>query len=125
MKKTDINKKDREVLVSFFLRAGLAIVFLYAAISAFLNPLAWVGYIPAFVQAIIPAKIFLYVHSIFNMALSLWLLSNRRTFYASVIASLALLSIIAFNYTALDIVFRDVAILFAAIALAILSFNKD
>lgn len=125
MKKTDIDKSNREVLVSFFLRAGLAVVFLYAAISAFLNPLAWAGYIPAFVQNLISPKIFLYIHSIFNILLGLWLLSNRQTFYASIIASLALLAIIVFNYSALDIIFRDIAILFAAAALAILSFNKE
>ncbi|MBI2632508.1 hypothetical protein HYW75_05880 [Candidatus Pacearchaeota archaeon] len=125
MNNTDLNKSNREVLVSFFLRAGLAVVFLYAAISAFLNPLAWAGYIPAFVQAIIPAKTFLHIHSIFNILLSVWLLSKKQVFYASIIASLALLAIIFFNYTALDIIFRDVAILFAAIALAIISYKKD
>lgn len=125
MNNTDLNKSNREVLVSFFLRAGLAVVFLYAAISAFLNPQAWAGYIPAFVQAIIPAKTFLQVHSVFNILLSFWLLSKKQAFYASIIASLTLIAIIFFNYTALDIIFRDVAILFAAIALAIISYNKD
>ncbi len=125
MNNNDINKSNRDVLVSFFLRSGLAVVFFFAAISAFLNPQAWIGYIPAFVQSIISPELFLHIHSVFNILLSLWLLSNKQTFYASILASLALFIIIAFNYTALDIVFRDIAILFGAIALAILSFNKE
>lgn len=123
MVKKDQNTK--EVLVSFFLRSGLAIVFFYAAISAFLNPLAWIGFIPIFVQSLIPPNIFLNIHSIGNIIIGLWLLSNKRIFYASILSSLAMLSIIIFNLNALDIVFRDITILFAAISLAILSYNKD
>jgi len=40
-KKTEVKNKLsewREVLVSFFLRSGLAMVFFYAATSAYLNP---------------------------------------------------------------------------------------
>ena len=119
------NPNNKEVLVSFFLRSGIAIVFIYAAISAFLNPLAWAGYVPSFVQSIIPVNIFLHMHSIGNIIIGLWLLSGRKTFYASIVSSLALFFIVIFNITSLDIIFRDIAILFASIALAILSHNKD
>ncbi len=124
MAEKNLREKDRYFFTSFFLRVGLAIVFFYASISAFLNPLAWVGFIPLFVKAIIPANIFLYIHSTAELILGLWLLSNKKVFYASLISALALLAIVVFNITALDIIFRDIAILFAALALAALSYKN-
>ena len=93
------DKDTKEVLVSFFLRSGIAVVFFYAAISAFLNPLAWVGFIPGFVQSLIPQTIFLNVHSVGNIIIGLWLLSGKKTFYASILASLAMFSIVVFTFT--------------------------
>jgi len=46
MKKENYNK----VLISFLLRSGLAIVFIYAALSSILQPLNWTGYIPNFIE---------------------------------------------------------------------------
>ena len=117
--------KDRGVLVSFFLRSGLAIVFFYAATAALLSPDSWVGFIPQFVRNIVDPYLFLKIHFAFEAILGLWLLSNKKIFYAAVIAVLDLLSIIIFNIGALDIVFRDITILFAAIALAVLSYKKS
>ena len=117
--------KDREILVSFCLRSGLATVFFYAAISAFLDPTSWQGFIPQFVQNIIDPKAFLHLHSAGEIILGLWLLSNKKTFYASVLAALSMLAIVVFNIGALDIIFRDVAILLSAVALAVLSYNRN
>ena len=115
---------DRLYFVSFFLRTGLALVFFYASIASFLNPDAWVGYIPQFVQQLIPPRIFLHIHSAGEVFLALWLLSNKKTFYAAILSALALFAIIIFNVGALEIVFRDVTIMFAALALAVLSYGK-
>jgi len=125
IKKTNFRDGDRTILVSFFLRAGLAIVFLYAAISSLLQPTSWIGYIPVFVQKIIPANIFLFIHSSAEFILALWILSNKEEYYAALISAVAMLFIILFNLYALDIVFRDIAIMFSAIALALLSYGKD
>lgn len=111
-------------LVSFFLRIGLATVFLYAGISAFLNPTVWIGFIPSWVTDIFPGTILLFAHATFDVLLALWLLFGKKVFYASIAAGLMLLTIIIFNVGALDIVFRDIAILFAAVALAILHFKE-
>jgi len=51
-------------------------------------------------------------------------LSDKKTVYAALISALSIFTIIIFNPWALDIIFRDVAILFAAIALAILSYKN-
>ncbi|MEK6928750.1 MAG: hypothetical protein AABW65_02220 [Nanoarchaeota archaeon] len=118
-----IEKSEKE-LVSFMLRSGLVIVLLYAAISAYLNPTSWMGFTPQFISQIIPPKIFLYIHSTANIILAFWLLSNKNIFYASMISAILMLAIIVFNYSELDIIFRDISILFSSIALAILSKEK-
>ncbi len=122
VKKKESNNK--EALVSFFLRAGLSVVFLYASISALLSPEAWSGFIPEFIKAIMPARTFLYLHSLGEIILALWLLSDKQTFYAALISALSMLFIVTFNIGALDIIFRDIAIFFSAIALAILSYRE-
>ena len=115
---------DKYYFVSFFLRVGLVVVFLYIGIAAFLNPEAWLGFIPGFIQNIIPGNIFLYAHSVFNIGLAIWFLSNKKIFYASTLASLVLFAIIIFNFSALDIILRDIAILFSAFALMVLSYER-
>ena len=114
--------ESKEAIVSFFLRAGLALVFLYAAVSSMINPSAWIGYIPSFVGNIERAYL-LQAHAIFEIILGLWLLSNKKIFYASLLAGLSMVAIVVFNLAQLDVIFRDVAILFMAIALAFLSYK--
>ena len=115
---------DENKLASFFLRIGLATVFLYAGIATILNPTAWVCFIPMWVRNIIPTNIFLLIHAVLDITIGMWLITGRKIFYASVVAGLALLAIIVFNLGALDIIFRDIAILFSVVALMILHFKK-
>ena len=119
----DEKKGRRRILASFFLRIGLAISFIYAGIAAFLNPEAWIGFIPGFARNIIPAAALLHIHSVFNVLLGLWLISNKKVFLSSIISCLAMVIIIFFNYSALDIVFRDITIFFAAAALSALAYQ--
>jgi len=115
---------DREVLVSFFLRSGLAIVFFYAGIASLLAPENWIGFIPNFIRDFFPASIFLILFSIYEIVLGGWLLSNKKIFYASILSAATMLVIVITNIFLFDIVFRDIAILFMAIALAVLSRKK-
>lgn len=121
----DDGKKSRLPLslVSFLLRAGLASVFLYAAVAAFIEPDAWIGYLPVFLRHMFPANLLLAGFSTYQILLSLWLLSGKKTFYVALLSALTLVGIIVANIGALDIVFRDFAILFAALALAALSYS--
>lgn len=107
-------------MVSFLLRIGLAIVFLYAAIASFLDPLAWIGFFPSFLRDLFDANKLLMFFSVFEIALALWLLSGARAFLSGIVAAATLSGIILGNLEILDIVFRDVAILFAALALVVL-----
>lgn len=118
-------KFDKNVLVSFFLRSGLAVVFFYAGIASLLAPENWVGFIPIFIRNVFPASILLILFSIYQIALGAWLLSNKKIFFASLFSALTTLIIVITNMFLFDIVFRDIAILFMAIALAILSHEKN
>jgi|SRR3989344_1830641 len=111
---------NKETLASFFLRLGLAVVFFYAAISSFLSPQNWIGFFPRFLQV----SWILTLFSVYEMILGLWFLSNKKVFYASILSALTLFFIVVFNITLLDVIFRDIAIFFMALALAALSYEK-
>lgn len=117
-------KFKKERLVSFFLRSGLAIVFLYAGIASLLAPENWIGFVPGFIINIFPAPVFLVLFSIYEISLGLWLLSNKKIFQASILSALTMVIIVVANLFLFDIVFRDIAILFMAIALIILSHKE-
>ena len=111
-------------LALFLLRLGIASVFLYAAIAAFIEPQNWVGYLPQFLRNIFPANILLILFGAYQVVLSLWLLWGKKVFWASILAILTFIAIITVNIGSLDIVFRDIAILFAALSLAVLTYES-
>ncbi len=111
-------------LALFFLRLGIAAVFLYAAIAAYLEPQNWIGYIPQFFRSILPASTLLVLFGAYQVILSLWLLWGKKIFWASLLSILTFIAIITVNITSLDVVFRDIAILFAALSLAVLTYES-
>jgi len=113
--------KPFDHLALFFLRVGIALAFFYAAIAAFLNPLSWIGFFPDWLTSFIPGTTLLVLWNIYEIILALWLLSGWKSFFSGLVASASLLLIIIPNLGAFDIVFRDIAILFAAVALTLLS----
>jgi len=117
-------KFDRNALTSFFLRSGLAIVFFYAGIASLISPQNWIGFIPQFVQNNFPASVLLILFSVYEILLGLWLLSDKKIFYASLVSSVTMFFIIISNIFIFDVVFRDIAILFMAISLIIFSGKK-
>jgi hypothetical protein len=114
----------RVSLASIFLRVGLAIVFLYAAIASFAEPDAWIGYFPIFLRKAFSAHLLLTGFSVAEIALSLWLLSGKKLFYSALCAAFLTVGIIVFNFGVMDVVFRDFAILFSALGLAALSYRQ-
>ncbi len=123
LKKSKINK--RELLISFLLRSGLAIAFFYAGISSFLNPTNWIGFVPNFIGAIISKEIFLIIFSVYELLLGIGLLFDYKTFALSILSSVTLFLILFGNIMNLEILFRDIAILFMALALVALSKNNN
>lgn len=108
-------------LVSILLRVGVALAFLYAASASFVTPTSWIGYFPEFLRRLVPAEILLPLFSIYEVLLAFWLLLGKKTVYAAGLAALSLSTIVIFNLGALDIVFRDVPIIFAVMALGVLT----
>jgi hypothetical protein len=114
--------KTKEEKVSLTLRLGLAFVFIYTSISAILNPIAWIGFMPQFLGEM--KETFLIVHDIGLILLGVWLVSNKKVYYASVISAIFLLAVVVFNWGAMDIIYRDIGLFLMAVALAFLSKKK-
>ena len=109
---------------SFFLRLGLGFIFIFASISAFLNPQAWIGYIPGFVENFITRSYFLFMHDVVSFALGIWLLSGKKTYEAALVTCVLFVGIIFTNLGSFLITFRDVGLFFTAVALAVISKGK-
>ncbi|MBI2620731.1 hypothetical protein HYW61_00705 [candidate division WWE3 bacterium] len=118
-------KTDATKLASFLLRVGLAVAFLYAAVGSFLEPGSWVGYFPSFLKRVVPEKILLDGFFLYQVGLSLWLLSGKHIVKAGLAAAITLALIIISNFNLLDILFRDVAIFVSALALISLHIKAD
>ncbi|PLX26465.1 hypothetical protein C0581_04340 [Candidatus Parcubacteria bacterium] len=104
-------------LTSFLLRVGVALSLLYAAIASFLSPAVWASFFPQWMTNIIPGTILLTIFSICEIILALWLLSNKKACLAGFVSALVMLGIIFTNLHSLDLVFRDIPILFAGLAI--------
>lgn len=117
--------KSHSNLMSPFLRVGLAVVFLYAAISSFVSPNDWIGYLPSFMRNILPATVLLGIFSVIELILAAWLLSGVYVRFAALLAAAMLLGIIMSNFSLLPISFRDIGLFFASLALAFMSDDKQ
>lgn len=106
------------VTPQLLLRIGLAVIFLYAAISSFTNPNDWVGYLPTFATKMIDSHTLLHVFSVYEMLLAIFLLAGVLVRYVAILCALTLLGIVVFNSSLFAITFRDIALAFAALALA-------
>src|SRR3989344_2780922 len=105
-------KKNIEQKVSLILRFGLAFVFIYAGISAFINPQNWIGFVPTFIGNFITRGFVLMDFSILEIILGIGLLFNYKTYFLSIVSMIFLMGIILPNTLVLDVIFRDVAIFF-------------
>ncbi|MDO8482299.1 MAG: DoxX family membrane protein [bacterium] len=106
------------------LRVGVAFTFIYAAVAGFIDPESWIGWFPESAQNMLPAETLLLIWGIIEITLGLWILSGKNIFWPSLVASLSLAGLILTNLGAMDIIFRDITILAATIALAIQNFPK-
>lgn len=106
----------------FILRLGLAFAFLYPPLAAFYDPLSWIGYFPEIAHTIIPNDLLLlHTFGVLEIALALWILSGRALFYSTSLAAFILFTIVAVNYSQMDVLFRDISIAVLALGLAVQS----
>jgi hypothetical protein len=101
------------------LRIGIAFAFLYVAYAAFTDPVSWLSYLPSFVTGLGFSMTTLGIGlTTFHAVIGLWILSGWRIFIPSLIAALFLGAAVYVNQNQLDILFRDVSLGLAALALA-------
>lgn len=113
-----MKKLNNQTLASWLLRLGLAFVFVYAAAGTLLHPHLWQGYLPAFVQKWPLVHLLLKGLALYEIALAVWLLSGRYVKYAALLCAATLAGIILAQPQDLIITFRDVGLVFMALALA-------
>ena len=107
-------------LPTWLLRAGLAFAFLYAASASFLHPATFARYFPSFLPASWATEL-LPLFAVFEVVLAGLLLTSRFTYVASLLAAATLVGIVIANPDAFEVLFRNVAIACAALALALLN----
>jgi uncharacterized membrane protein YphA (DoxX/SURF4 family) len=108
---------DRHNFAPLLLRMGLATVFIYAAVSSYLDPREWVGYLPSFIVENFNAEALLKLFSVYELLLAAWLLSGVYARYAGLLCALTLAGITVSNVSLFAISFRDIGLMFAALAL--------
>jgi|SRR3989344_2577563 len=110
---------------NFLLRIALAFAFLYPAYGFWTNPNDWLGYIPLFVRTIgFSQDVLLMLIAGLHLVLALWILSGWRIFIPSLVAAAFLGSTVYFNWNQLDVLFRDISLALAALALAHANFSR-
>lgn len=112
-------------LAQILLRIGLALTLAYAAVASFITPTSWIGFFPAalvdFTSPFMSHEVLLGFFSVVELVLAAWLLSGFEPFFAGIFAAGLFAGIFFSNLGALDLVFRDGGLFFAALALAVLS----
>ncbi len=112
---------DKPGLPALLLRLGLALILLYAAVSSFVSPREWVGYLPGVLTDQFSADVLLKIFSVYELLLAGLLLSGVYTRYAALLVAATLFGIVVTNFELFMITFRDMALILAALALAALS----
>ncbi len=116
--KFDTFLASRTSLAPLFLRLGLATVLLYASVSSTLQPNEWIGYLPPILTDHFDANVLLTLFSIYELLLAIWLLSGMYVRYAALLCAVTFVGIITSNIGLFSISFRDIGLMFAALALA-------
>ena len=110
---------------SLLLRIGVAFAFIYPAFAAFSDPYSWVGYFPRFLLDMVGNDLaLLYAFGALQIVLAVWILSGKKIFYPSMVATAMLLMIVVFNVSQIDVLFRDLSIAATTGALALLYWKK-
>lgn len=113
--------KQPRMLAVWLLRIGLVFVFFYAAITSLSSPQDWIVFLPVWLKNLVPANILLSGFSFWELILGFSLLSGKFAFWSALLAALTIAGIIVSNSGISEIIFRDVAIFFSALALLALT----
>lgn len=116
-------QRSHEWWANLVLRIGVAFAFLYPPINALSNPESWIAYFPQFTRGIVADDLLLHTFDVVEVIIALWILSGKRIFLPSAAATVMLAAIVAFNLNSFEVIFRDLAIAAASLALAIISYK--
>ncbi len=103
----------------WLLRAGLAFVFVYAAVMGLVRPDTVAKYVPSVVPPWAVEQILLPVFALYELALAICLFTRRYVRLAAFLSVVTLAGINVANLDAFGVLFRNVAIACAAAALCI------
>jgi hypothetical protein len=116
---------NNTTIVSILLRVGIAFSFLYAAIQSFRDPVSWIGFFPVWLQdftgMFMEIETLLAMFSVVEIIVAIWILSGWRGLYSGFLGASMVAGIVVTNFAALDILFRDIPIVFSCLAYAFLS----
>ena len=108
---------QRQNRTQLLLRAGLGLMFIYAAVSSFTNPNEWIGYLPQIARDHVDGAALLHVFSVWELVLAIWLASGRAVKWAALCVAATLAGVVVSNFGLFAITFRDMALLLCALAL--------
>lgn len=99
----------------------MAFTFLYASISAFINPDPWLAYFPEFLRNTFSESFLLSTWGTGELVIGIWLISGYQIFIPSLLSAILMIGIFVFDFESLPITFRNVCILCTSISLAIMT----
>src|SRR4051812_20387955 len=103
---------------NLLLRIAIAFSFLYPAIDSFLHPDDWIDFFPQFMRGHVPDQTPLIGWGILEILIAFWILSGKKIFIPSVVATVLLCTIVLFNLPLMQVVFRDLSLALVAAVLA-------
>ncbi len=105
------------------LRIGLGLGFVYVAVHMLSDPQSWLGFIPNWISKLIDPRIFLSLHSGFELILGILLLIGVFPKITSLLSFFDMFAILIF-YGVDSVTFRDFGLMMASLALFLLSREK-
>ncbi len=99
------------------LRWGLAFVFFYAAIASLLDPAEWSSFLPTSLATSPYVHVLLTGFAVYQLILAALLFVGKKLYWASLFSTITLAAIVVVNVQAADVVFRDVGLALASLAL--------
>ena len=109
---------------NLLLRLAIAFAFLFPPYDSFANPNAWIGFFPQFMRGYVPDMTLLLAWGLVEVVIALWILSGKRIYLPTAAATILLLLIVAFNFSLMEIVFRDISLALVAAYLTVQSYTK-
>lgn len=122
--KTNFKEKFVINIPLLSLRIGIAFVFIYAAVNFTLNPQEGEKFIPNFLTILLTKQTFLKIFTVYELFLAFWILWGKWPRISASLAALTTFAVTIPNIAYFDVLFRNVAILAAAIALVALPSQK-